>query len=108
MNLEREKEEGAAALKAKEDAVRLLDQARLAAEKMHRDEEARVKAAANAAALVKKNELDHAKRQSNQLAHKNLTISIDDPNDRHLLQVDPDTDDEVNDMAAAMGDMGGM
>jgi hypothetical protein len=37
-----------------------------------------------------------------------LTISIDDPNDRHLLQVDPDTDDEVNDMAAAMGDMGGM
>jgi hypothetical protein len=37
----------------------------LAAEKMHRDEEARVKAAANAAALVKKNELDHAKRQSN-------------------------------------------
>ena len=42
------------------------------------------------------------------MTHKNLTISIEDPNDRHLIHMDPDTDEEVNDMAAAMGDMGGV
>lgn len=50
-------------MKAKDEAARLLDSAHLTAEKMHRDEEARLKVAANAAALVKKNEQDHIKRQ---------------------------------------------
>lgn len=102
-DLDREKEEGAAAQKKSEEAARILEQARLNTEKMYKDEEAKLKVAADAAALVKKNEQAHLNRQSNQLTHKNLSITIDDPNDTH---VNPDTDDE-DDMAASMSDLSG-
>jgi hypothetical protein len=42
------------------------------------------------------------------LKHKNLTISIDDPNDKHYIHVDPSTDSDGEGDMASMGSMGGM
>jgi hypothetical protein len=52
-------------LKKKYDAERTLFLAHLTAEKMQKNEEVRLKAATDAAEVVKKNEINHLKRQSN-------------------------------------------
>lgn len=72
----------------------MLVQANLLTNRMHRDEEMRLQAAADAAEVVKKNELNHLKSQSNFLNHRSLEFLCDDPNSKHLFENDDLFDSE--------------